>query len=101
MNKGLNTADIIGFIAAILSTIAFIPQVVKTWETKSARDVSFTLLVTFSAGCLSWVIYGILVNSKPVTIANTITLILNITILGMKLTFEKKEMGETIRETQK
>ena len=89
MQNEINYSDIFGFTAAVLSTIAFIPQVIKTWQTKSAGDVSFVLLVTFSTGCLSWVIYGVLVNSKPVTIANTITLILNITILTMKIAFEK------------
>ena len=88
MQNEINYSDIFGFTAAILSTIAFIPQVIKTWKTKSAGDVSFVLLITFSTGCLSWVIYGILVNSKPVTIANTITLILNVTILTMKISFD-------------
>ena len=101
MQNEINYSGIFGFTAAILSTIAFIPQVIKTWQTKSAGDVSFVLLITFSTGCLSWIIYGILVNSKPVTVANAITLILNITILTMKATFGKDKTNELPIDSQK
>ena len=100
MQSALQNADIFGFAAAILSTVAFIPQVVKTWRTKSAGDVSFTLLITFSTGCLNWVIYGILVNSKPVTIANTITLMLNLAILALKVKFQGKNIDESVKSSQ-
>lgn len=84
----LNSSEVFGFAAATLSTIAFLPQVVKTWKTRSAKDVSYALLLTFSTGCLCWVIYGYQVEAKPVMIANAFTLTLNLTILTMKIVFE-------------
>ena len=83
-----DTSEIFGFAAATLSTVAFLPQVVKTWKTQSAKDVSYALLLTFSTGCLCWVIYGFQVGAKPVMIANSFTLALNLGILGMKTYFE-------------
>ena len=84
----LNSSEVFGFAAATLSTIAFLLQVVKTWKTRSAKDVSYALLLTFSTGCLCWVIYGYQVEAKPVMIANAFTLALNLTILAMKIVFE-------------
>ena len=84
----LNSSEVFGFAAATLSTIAFLPQVVKTWKTRSAKDVSYALLLTFSTGCLCWVIYGYQVEAKPVMIANAFTVALNLTILAMKIVFE-------------
>ena len=88
MTLDLSSPEIFGFAAATLSTIAFLPQVVKTWKTRSAKDVSYALLLTFSTGCLCWVIYGYQVEAKPVMIANAFTLTLNLTILAMKIVFE-------------
>lgn len=84
----MNSSDIFGFAAAFLSTVAFLPQVIKTWKIRKAEDVSYALLITFSSGCLCWVIYGFKTHSKPVLIANMLTLGLNLTILSMKLAFE-------------
>jgi MtN3 and saliva related transmembrane protein len=89
MTLDLSTSEIFGFAAATLSTIAFLPQVIKTWRSQSAKDVSYALLTTFSTGCLCWVIYGYQVNAKPVMIANSFTLALNLTILAMKIAFER------------
>ena len=86
----LSSSELFGFAAATLSTIAFLPQVIKTWKTQSAKDVSYALLLTFSTGCLCWVIYGYQVEAKPVMIANAFTLTLNLAILAMKFTFENE-----------
>ena len=82
------SSEIFGFSAAILSTVAFLPQVIKTWTTQSAKDVSYALLITFSTGCLCWVIYGYQSAAMPVIIANSFTLALNLSILIMKYYFE-------------
>jgi len=99
MTLDLSSSEIFGFAAATLSTIAFLPQVIKTWKTRSARDVSYALLLTFSTGCLCWVIYGYQVDAKPVMIANAFTLALNLAILTMKFTFENKSKN-VATETQ-
>ncbi len=81
--------DIFGYFAAILTTAAFLPQLIKTIKTKSADDVSLTTLIMFCVGVLSWIIYGYEISSTPILIANLITLILNLLILISKVYFSK------------
>ena len=82
--------DIFGFIAAALTTIAFLPQLIKTWRTKKADDMSIVMLLMFITGLLFWIIYSVKSHTLPVLIANTITLILNVGILTLKLVFKNK-----------
>ena len=79
--------DIFGYFAAILTTAAFLPQLIKTLKTKKADDVSLTTLVMFIIGVLSWIFYGYKISSTPILIANLITLILNLMILTSKIYF--------------
>ena len=81
--------DIFGYLAAILTTAAFLPQLIKTLKTKKADDVSLTTLIMFIIGVLSWIIYGYTISSKPILVANLITLILNLLILISKIYFSK------------
>ena len=81
--------EIFGYFAAILTTTAFLPQLIKTLKTKKANDVSLTTLVMFILGVLSWIIYGYNISSNPILIANLITLILNLLILISKVYFSK------------
>ena len=81
--------DIFGYFAAILTTAAFLPQLIKTLKTKKADDVSSTTLIMFIIGVLSWIIYGYQISSLPILIANLITLILNLLILISKVYFAK------------
>ena len=85
----LFSSDNFGFIAAALTTIAFLPQVIKTWRTRKAEDVSIVMLLMFITGLLFWIIYAIQTNALPVLIANIITFILNVTILILKLIYRK------------
>jgi len=85
----LFSPDDFGFIAAALTTTAFLPQVIKTWRTRKAEDVSIVMLLLFIAGLLFWIIYAIQTNALPVLIANIITFILNVTILILKLIYKK------------
>jgi MtN3 and saliva related transmembrane protein len=75
---------LLGYAAATCTTFAFIPQLLKTWRSKSAGDVSWGMLIIFSAGLLLWLIYGIFLNAWPIIVANSITLGLNLLILGLK-----------------
>tara|TARA_B100000614_G_scaffold246837_1_gene253220 strand:- start:77 stop:343 length:267 start_codon:yes stop_codon:yes gene_type:complete len=81
--------EIFGYFAAVLTTIAFIPQLVKTIKSKKADDVSLTTLIMFLTGVGSWIIYGFRINSNPILIANIITFILNLLILIFKLNYTK------------
>ena len=82
--------EFFGYFAAILTTLAFIPQLIKTLKTKKAEDVSLTTLLMFLTGVAAWIIYGIQISSKPILIANTITFLLNFLILVFKLIYSKE-----------
>ena len=84
-----DNSDIFGFTAAILTTIAFIPQLIKTWTEKSAKNVSKSTLILFIIGVFLWIIYGWETHSAPVIAANIITFILNCFILTLKIYYEK------------
>ena len=81
--------NVFGYFAAILTTAAFLPQLIKTFKTKKADDVSLTTLIMFIIGVLSWIIYGYKISSTPILVANLITLILNLMILISKIYFSK------------
>ena len=81
--------EIFGYIAAILTTAAFLPQLIKTLKTKKADDVSLITLIMFIIGVLCWIIYGYKISSIPILLANLITLILNFLILISKIYFSK------------
>ena len=83
--------EIFGYIAAVLTTAAFLPQLIKTLKTKKADDVSLITLIMFIIGVLCWIIYGYSISSIPILIANLITLILNLLILISKIYFSKSE----------
>ena len=69
--------EFFGYFAAILTTAAFLPQLIKTLKTKKANDVSLLTLIMFICGVCSWIIYGYKISSLPILIANIITFILN------------------------
>ena len=83
--------DFFGYFAAILTTSAFLPQLVKTLITKKADDVSTVTLVMFIIGVFSWIIYGYKISSTPILIANITTLILNLFILISKIILQKNK----------
>ncbi len=78
----------IGFLAASLTTVAFVPQVIKTWKTKSTEGVSLGMYVIFCLGLFLWLVYGISKNDFPVIAANAATLLLAMTILYFKFSFK-------------
>ena len=82
--------EFFGYFAAILTTAAFLPQLIKTLKTKKADDVSLLTLIMFLCGVGSWIVYGYAISSIPILIANTITLILNFFILISKIYYGRK-----------
>jgi MtN3 and saliva related transmembrane protein len=64
------SANTIGLLAGTLTTIAFVPQVVKIWKTKHARDLSLGMFAIFSSGVLLWIWYGIEIGAMPVSVAS-------------------------------
>ena len=89
--RDFNYIDLFGFSAALLTTIAFLPQLYKTWRTKSADDVSLIMLILFIIGLICWIIYGLKIDSIPILVANIVTFIFNFSILILKITFRKSK----------
>jgi MtN3 and saliva related transmembrane protein len=85
--KPMNPTELIGYSAAALTTIAFIPQVLHTWRMRSGRGVSLGMYTTFTSGVALWLIYGILLDAWPIIVANVITLSLALSILAMKIRY--------------
>ena len=87
--NGINI-EFFGYFAAILTTVAFLPQLIKTLKTKKADDVSLVTLIMFICGVGSWIVYGFKISSFPILIANIITFILNLFIIISKIYYAKK-----------
>jgi MtN3 and saliva related transmembrane protein len=79
-----------GYIGGICTTIAFLPQVVKTWNSRSAHDLSWGLLFLLLIGVFLWMIYGIVSADIPVMLANGVTSIFIVSIVGMKWWFDHR-----------
>jgi len=84
------TITLIGSIAAICTTAAFVPQVVRVVRLKSAGDISLTTFLVFSVGMAIWMFYGFLIDSLPVFLANGVTLVLALTIVALKLNYDRQ-----------
>lgn len=80
--------DIIGLLAAFSTTISFLPQAVKTIRTKNTSGISMSMYAVFTTGTLLWLIYGIMLPSFPVALANGVTFILAAIILVYKLKYK-------------
>jgi MtN3 and saliva related transmembrane protein len=91
----MDLVTLIGFLAGGLTTASFLPQVIKTARTRSARDLSGSMLLVFLIGLGLWTIYGMEVGSAPIIAANVITIGLVGAILGMKLSFGEGECART------
>lgn len=83
-----NAVTLLGYFAGILTTIAFVPQVVQTVRTRSTKDISLAMFGTFCVGVACWLIYGVLIGSSPVIWANAVTLMLATLILAMKIRYK-------------
>lgn len=79
--------QILGLVAGTLTTIAFVPQVIKTWRTRSARDLSLPMFMIFFSGTLAWLLYGVIRQDLPVIAANSVTLILSAMMLVFQWRF--------------
>jgi MtN3 and saliva related transmembrane protein len=80
--------DLLGSAAGALTTAAFIPQVVKTWRSRSTHDISLIMFSLFSLGVLLWLAYGIAIGAWPIIVANSITLTLAGLILALKIRYK-------------
>ena len=84
-----NLTEMTGFVAAILTTFSFVPQVLHVWRTRSVADISLGMYSSYTFGIAIWLVYGVLIMSWPVILSNLVTLILASTVLAMKIRFRK------------
>ncbi|MCH7568075.1 MAG: SemiSWEET transporter [Nanoarchaeota archaeon] len=78
----------LGLLAALLTTIAFLPQVIKSWKIRETRDISLQMYVILVTGVFLWLIYGFLIKDLPLILANLVTLILVSSILFLKIKYK-------------
>ena len=80
--------EIIGLIAAVLTTSAYVPQAYKAWKTKSAGSVSLAMYLIMLTGIILWLVYGIHLNSISMILANSVTIVLTVIIIIFKLKYK-------------
>lgn len=85
--------DVIGAIAGGLTTLAFVPQVVKTLRTRQTRDISTAMWTLFCAGVALWLVYGVILGAWPIIVANLLTLVLAGMVLAVKLANRKRDQA--------
>ena len=84
----MSYSDLIGTMAAICTTVSFVPQVLKVRRTRHARDLSFPMYIIFSSGVFLWACYGVMMKSLPIITANSIMLFFCFYIIFMKLRYK-------------
>jgi MtN3 and saliva related transmembrane protein len=87
----MDFADILGYLAALLTTAAFIPQVWRTFRTHDVSGISLTMYTIFTAGVATWLAYGIVLKETPMILANSLTLIMACGVLTMKMKYRKQK----------
>ena len=90
MTPDIALVDTVGTIAACLTTASFVPQAWLSFKTRDVSGVSLSMYSVFTAGVALWLVYGLLLGAWPIVVANAITLLLALAILGMKLVYGRK-----------
>lgn len=80
----------LGLVAASCTTVAFLPQVIKNWRTKSAGDLSFGTFGLFTFGVVLWLVYGAIIGNLPIIVSNVITLVLNVANLAQMIWYRRR-----------
>jgi MtN3 and saliva related transmembrane protein len=89
MTASKTAVDAIGYVAATMTTVSFLPQLIRVVKLRSARDISLGMFLIFTLGTAFWLAYGLSLHSWPVTVANAVTLLLSASILFLKLRFDR------------
>lgn len=90
----LPAVEILGLVAGFLTTCSFVPQVMRTYRTRSVKDISLRMYLLLCTGILLWIAYGVIIGSVAVVAANTVSLALTSSILVMKLAFGRSGTAE-------
>lgn len=86
----INFTTTLGLVAGVLTTIAYLPQLLKTWQSKSADDLSWSMLIILCLGIILWLVYGFSVHDIPIVAANIVTFMLASVILVLKIRYKQE-----------
>ncbi len=89
LRKQMNWIETLGLIGALLSSLTFVPQVIRAWKTKRIGDLSLNMMVIVFISTIIWLIYGFALQLWPVILANVIISLLSVTLIYFKLTFTR------------
>jgi MtN3 and saliva related transmembrane protein len=89
----VNFTTVLGLVAGVLTTIAYLPQLIKTWKSKSADDLSWTMLIVLCIGISLWLVYGVSVHDLPIIAANIVTFIFAGIILILKIRYRSSDVN--------
>ena len=81
----MDFVTLLGLVAGALTTISFLPQAIKTYKSRSTKDISLEMFSLFTAGVFLWLVYGLYLNALPIILANAVTFVLAFIILVLKL----------------
>ncbi|HEY2498504.1 MAG TPA: SemiSWEET transporter [Candidatus Angelobacter sp.] len=86
----MRLTSLLGFIAGILTTVSFVPQVLHAWRSKRCDDLSWGMLSTFTVGIVLWLAYGLRLSAPPIILANAVTLALLVAIMALKIRYRER-----------
>lgn len=84
----MNSLLLLGLLAATLTTVAFVPQLIKVIKTRSTHDISLAMYIVICSGVLLWLIYGLLIQNMPIIVANSVTFAIASAVLMMKIRYK-------------
>ena len=84
----MSFVDILGYSAGVVTTLIFLPQVIKTWKEKSAKDISLAMFVIAAVNDVMWIVYGILKDDLVILLTNSVVLIMALTMIYFKLRYK-------------
>ncbi|MBK7433434.1 MAG: SemiSWEET transporter [Chitinophagaceae bacterium] len=85
----MDAIELLGMTAGTISSITFLPQVIKTWQTKSAKDISLWMFLLVTLSVILWLVYGIFLKSVPIIYTNSAVLLMSLVMLYFKWKFDK------------
>jgi MtN3 and saliva related transmembrane protein len=81
--------EILGYSAGAITALTFLPQVIKTWKEKSAKDISLLMFIIAAVNEVMWIWYGVLLNNWVIILTNAIVLVMSSTMISLKLRYNK------------
>ena len=94
LNFSMTALDILGMTAGCISSITFLPQVIKTWKTKSAEDISLLMFTFATISVIMWLVYGIILQNVPIIFTNSMVLFFSLVMLYFKFKYGGKKNKE-------